>query len=193
MKTLTHSLTLPVPEGLKVDVKTRVVTVTNSKGESLTKDFRHLNMDMSVITTQNKKQAFECKVYMATKKDIATVRTVISHVKNLMVGLTKGYLYKMRLVYAHFPINVTISDDSKSIEIRNFLGERVVRKIPMLEGVTITKSDNVKDELILKGNNLENVAQSAADIQCACAVKRKDIRKFLDGIYVSERTNIIED
>eukprot|EP00178_Gracilaria_changii_P000661 TRINITY_DN10853_c0_g1_i3.p1 TRINITY_DN10853_c0_g1~~TRINITY_DN10853_c0_g1_i3.p1 ORF type:complete len:194 (-),score=33.88 TRINITY_DN10853_c0_g1_i3:47-628(-) len=193
MKTLTHSLTLSIPKGLTLEVNTRVVTVTNSKGEKLVKDFRHLNMDMSVAKGSQGGQVFECKVYMATKKDIATVRTVISHVKNMVVGLTKGFLYKMRLVYAHFPINVTLADDAKSIEIRNFIGQRVVRKIDMLEGVTIVKSENVKDELILKGNNLENVAQSAADIQMACTVKKKDIRKFLDGIYVSERTNIIED
>jgi large subunit ribosomal protein L9e len=43
----------------------------------------------------------------------------------------------------------------------------------------------------LTGNSLENVSQSAADIQQSCLVKNKDIRKFLDGIYVSER-NVME-
>ena len=32
----------------------------------------------------------------------------------------------MRFVYAHFPINASIGGDSKSIEIRNFLGEKKV-------------------------------------------------------------------
>lgn len=31
----------------------------------------------------------------------------------------------------------------------------------------------------------------AADIQQTCRVRNKDIRKFLDGIYVSER-NVLE-
>ena len=34
---------------------------------------------------------------------------------------------------------------------------------------------------------------AAALIQQSTTVKRKDIRKFLDGIYVSERGSIVED
>jgi large subunit ribosomal protein L9e len=61
----------------------------------------------------------------------------------------------------------------------------------MREGVTCEASKNQKDELTITGNDLEAVSQSAADIQQSCLVKNKDIRKFLDGIYVSER-NVIE-
>lgn len=41
--------------------------------------------------------------------------------------------------------------------------------------------------------SLEDVSQSAADIQQICRVRNKDIRKFLDGLYVSERGNIEEE
>lgn len=44
-------------------------------------------------------------------------------------------------------------------------------------GVEIITSPNVKDELQLSGNSLENVSQSAADIQQICRVRNKDIRK----------------
>ena len=63
----------------------------------------------------------------------------------------------------------------------------------MQAGVDVEASKNVKDELQLTGNSLEAVSQSAADIQQICRVRNKDIRKFLDGIYVSERTNIVEE
>lgn len=33
---------------------------------------------------------------------------------------------------------------------------------------------------------------SAALIQQATTVRKKDIRKFLDGIYVSEKTTVVE-
>ena len=112
----------------------------------------------------------------------------------------------MRFVYAHFPINVNVSDDGTTVEIRNFLGEKVLRKVDMLAGVKAELSKDQKDELVLTGNDVENVSQSgkhfysvifsfkfniscvAASIRQSVLVKNKDIRKFLDGIYVSEKT-----
>ena len=60
---------------------------------------------------------------------------------------------------------------------RNFIGEKIVRRVTMLPGVTVEISKNQKDELQLTGNSLENVSQSAADIQQICRVRNKDIRK----------------
>ncbi|GAU25737.1 hypothetical protein TSUD_216680 [Trifolium subterraneum] len=101
----------------------------------------------------------------------------------------------MRFVYAHFPINASITNSNSAIEIRNFLGEKKyeVRKVDMLQGVTVLRSEKVKDELILDGNDIELVSRSCALINQKCHVKNKDIRKFLDGIYVSERGTIAEE
>jgi large subunit ribosomal protein L9e len=55
------------------------------------------------------------------RKNIATLRTVKSIINNLITGVTKGYKYKMRYVYAHFPINVNIEkrpDGLFELEIR---------------------------------------------------------------------------
>lgn len=60
---------------------------------------------------------------------------------------------------------------------RNFLGEKINRRVTMMEGVDVEISKNMKDELTLTGNSLEKVSQSAADIQQICRVKNKDIRK----------------
>lgn len=72
------------------------------------------------------------------------------------------------------------------------MGEKLVRHVKMLPGVSVEPSKGVKDQIELTGNSLENVSQSAADIQQICRVRNKDIRKFLDGLYVSERGNIVE-
>lgn len=66
----------------------------------------------------------------------------------------------MRLVYAHFPINVNPNKDGSLLEIKNYLGEKMARNVPMLEGVKVTRSENVKDEITLTGNSLELVSQS---------------------------------
>jgi large subunit ribosomal protein L9e len=78
------------------------------------------------------------------------------------------------------------------IEIRNFLGEKIVRRVTMQNGVEVEATKGVKDQIELTGNSLEAVSQSAADIQQICRVRNKDIRKFLDGLYVSERGNMVE-
>jgi large subunit ribosomal protein L9e len=136
-------------------------------------------------------------VWQGRRKHIACIRTVCSHIQNMVKGVTIGFQYKMRYVYAHFPINVIIGDNGDALEIRNFLGEKFVRKVPMLEGVTVAVSTAQKDELVLVGNDIQNVSQSgmflhfhsllAALINQSCLVKNKDIRKFLDGMYVSEK------
>lgn len=92
--------------------------------------------------------------------------------------LLQGFQYKMRAVYAHFPINCIIQESGAKLEIRNFLGEKVrfsevaalgqmvsfflqiVRHVNMLEGVTVSESKNQKDELILEGTDIQNVSQS---------------------------------
>ena len=79
------------------------------------------------------------------------------------------------------------------IQVRNFLGEKYVRNVRMHDGVTVENSKAQKDELIVSGNSVEAVSQSAALIQQSTTVKNKDIRKFLDGLYVSEKTTVVKD
>ena len=104
-----------------------------------------------------------------------------------------GFEYKLRLVYAHFPININIEGGGKVIEIRNFLGEKRVRIVKMLPGVTVERSAAVKDELVVSGSDVDLVSRSAALINMICHVRKKDIRKFLDGVYLAERGTIVKD
>ena len=63
------------------------------------------------------------------------------------------------------------------VSFRNFIGEKIVRRVTMHPGVDVETSKNQKDEIQLTGISLENVSQSAADIQQICRVRNKDIRK----------------
>ena len=111
----------------------------------------------------------------------------------MAVGVTSGFRYKMRTVYAHFPINCIIKDEGCRVEIRNFLGEKINREVNMLPGVTISSSPKQKDEFWFEGNDIENVSRSCALVHQKALVRNKDIRKFLDGIYVSQKTEIAKD
>ncbi|XP_073112020.1 large ribosomal subunit protein uL6 [Elaeis guineensis] len=189
MKTILSTDTMEIPEGVTVRVKAKMIEVEGPRGK-LARNFKHLNLDFQLIEGGRK---LKVDAWFGSRKTTAAIRTAISHVQNLITGVTKGYRYKMRFVYAHFPINASITNNNASIEIRNFLGEKKVRKVDMLEGVTILRSDKVKDELVLDGNDIELVSRSAALINQKCHVKNKDIRKFLDGIYVSEKGTIVEE
>merc|ERR1712146_632900 len=100
-----------------------------------------------------------------------------THIDNMVTGVTRGFLFKLRMAYSHFPINVDIEagkgGEPQRVEIRNFLGQKRLRVVVMETEVT--------------GNDIELVSKCAARIHQACLVRAKDIRKFLDGIYVCEK------
>ena len=169
-----------IPEGVTIEVKARVVTVKGPRG-TLKKDFRHQPIEMEV-----KNGKVRLTKWTGTKSEVASLQTFASHIDNMIVGVTRGFRYKMRFVYAHFPINVGVEQGGKLVEVRNFLGEKRVRKVQMRDDTKAQLSKGVKDELILEGNDVESVSQTAADIHRCAKVLQKDLRMFLDGLYVSE-------
>ncbi|AFZ80176.1 60S ribosomal protein L6, putative [Theileria equi strain WA] len=183
MKSLCSSDSLKVPPEVTISIKSRRVTVKGKHGE-ITRDFSHLPIDLHMSKDG---KSVVIKIWFASRTRIAAIRTCLTHISNMITGVTKKYQYKMRLVHAHFPINSNVSDDGKVVEIRNFLGEKRVRVVKVLPGVLVKKSDAVKDELVLTGVDVESVSRSAALIHQSSIVRKKDIRQFLDGIYVSEK------
>ena len=187
------SAILPV----EVEVGARKIKVKGPLG-TLERDFKHISMDIRKVSGEvlglSEEEAgaealaanyIKVDLWFATRKQLACVRTICSHIENLFTGVTQGFTYKMRFVYSHFPINVTLTGED--VEIRNFLGEKRVRKIKLLPGVKYDRSANVKDEILLSGIDIAAVSLTAAQIQQATNIRHKDLRKFLDGIYVSEK------
>lgn len=116
---------MDIPEGVKIKVKAKIIQVKGPRG-TLTRNFKHLNLDFQLITDEEGKQKLRVEAWFASRKTSAAIRTALSHVNNLIVGVTQGFRYKMRFVYAHFPINASITNGNTAIEIRNFLGEKKV-------------------------------------------------------------------
>merc|ERR1711865_277198 len=167
--------------GVKITVKAKMVEVTGKHG-TLHRDFKHLPIELYMANAGTEVRA---RMYFAKSKQISNLRTVCSHIQNLFDGVEKKFEYKMRLVYAHFPINANITNGGKTVEVRNYLGEKFVRVVNLLANVECVKSASVKDEIILTGPDIDLVSRSAALIHQSCLSKDKDIRKFLDGVYVS--------
>lgn len=98
-------------------IKTRVVTVEGPRGK-LVKDLGHLSVSFSKPAPN----VINIELHHGSRKNVATLRTVRSLINNLIIGVTKGYKYKMRYVYAHFPINVNLDKNKETglyeVEIR---------------------------------------------------------------------------
>ncbi|GJJ07435.1 hypothetical protein Clacol_001637 [Clathrus columnatus] len=207
MRDICQNEELTIPEGVNLSIKSRVIEVEGPRGR-LTKNVRHVNMDIQIV--KSKSNTVILSVWQGSRKHVACLRTIKSMIQNMITGVTKGFSYKMRAVYAHFPINCIIQESGKALEIRNFLGEKVrtsflkglqfvmtrliqiVRHVNMLDGVVVSESKAQKDELILEGNDIDNVSQSAASIQGACRVRNKDIRKrvvYLETKVVKQVNN----
>ncbi|KAH0572939.1 Ribosomal protein L6 [Spironucleus salmonicida] len=178
---LKNVCTITIPEGIKCELVGKKVTITGPRG-TLFRDFVHTPCELEMVGAE-----VIVTVWFPKGQQKSLPRTITAHIQNLITGVTKGYLYKMRLAYAHFPISVNIVDNASTIEIRNFLRESEVRKITAQPGVKIEISKDIKDELIITGNDVELVSMFCAQIHESVKIRHKDLRKFLDGIYVSHR------
>jgi len=172
---------IPVPEGVAVSIENRKVTVKGQKS-TLTRDFSYAS-----TTLETDGKTIRISAEWPRKKEAALVGTIESHIKNMITGVTKGYTYKLKIVFSHFPITVKLQD--RAVLVENFTGERRARKADILGDVKVKLEG---DDIIVQGAKLEDVSQTAANIEQMTRVTNKDPRVFLDGIYVFERNEGID-
>ncbi len=168
---------IALPEGFEAEIKGLAITLRYS-GKEESKVFKAKNIEIKkedseiVVKSLNEK-----------RKTLAVVNTIAKHIMNLVAGLQHGYEYRMRIIHSHFPMNVQVS--GREVIISNFVGEKKPRKAKII-GPNTTVEVKGK-EVIVKGTNKEHVGQTAANIELATRVKRKDLRIFQDGIYIVEK------
>jgi len=175
------SRTIQVPDGVEVNLAGRKVTVKGEKG-TLTRDFSSAQVSIDASG-----QTVRVWAEWPRKKEAALVGTVHSHIQNMILGVQKGFSCKLKIVFSHFPISAKVQ--GKTVLIENFTGERRARKAKILGDVQVKAQS---EDIIVQGLNLEDVSQTAANIEQATKVKRKDPRVFLDGIFVYERSEGME-
>ncbi len=182
MRALEVEKEVEIPQGVVVTVDNRKVTVTGEKGK-LTRDFSH-----APLSIRQDQASIKLRASWPRKKEAAIVGTISSHITNMIKGVTKGFTYKLKVVFSHFPISVKVED--KTVRIENFTGERSARLARIIGNSKVTVQS---EDIIVQGIDLEEVSQTAANIEQATRVKVKDPRVFLDGIYVYERLEGLQE
>jgi len=103
---------------VKIRVKSRVVKIAGKNG-ILKRSFKDCAVDMHL---NKEKTKLIIDTYLASEKMKAQINRICSCIKNMINGVKRQFKFIMKAVYAHFPINVVIPADQKSITVRNFLG-----------------------------------------------------------------------
>jgi large subunit ribosomal protein L6 len=168
--------TIEIPAGVQVSVQGRIIKVKGPKGEQT----REMPVSRLKVSLVGKSITLSC--ILPKKKESALLGTMRSHVNNMIYGVTKGFEYKMKVVYSHFPVKTSVKGNLVMIE--NFLGEKFPRTAVILGD---TKVIIKGDEVTLTGSNRELVGQTAANIEQATKIRDYDPRIFQDGIYIVKK------
>ena len=168
---------IEVPEKVQVTLEPGgIIKVKGPQGET-SRELAHPR-----IKIEKKGKHLVVSSELPRKREKALVGTYGAHIRNMLVGATKGFEYKMKIVYAHFPIKTSVKGNVFLVE--NFLGEKFARKTKILGS---TKVSIKGDQVVLNGPNVEDVGQTAANIERATKIKGFDPRVFQDGIYITEK------
>ena len=176
VRTPEASTSLEVPGEVEAKLEGQLLTISGPRGE-LTKEFSHAKVYLSY---EESKIIFTVK--NARKREIALMKTIASHVNNMIIGVTQGFRYSLKIVYAHFPVQVEVK--GKQIIVKNFGGEKAPRISNFFGNV---EAHLEGDDIVIEGNDIQEVAQTAANLQRTCKIKGKDPRVFQDGIYVYKK------
>jgi large subunit ribosomal protein L6 len=166
--------TIEIPKGITVKMEKDTISVAGKLGEVK----RKLSDPFVDISINDDKILFSSE--LNTRKQKRIIQTFISEIKSIFKGVTQGVLYKMKVIFVHFPTTVKV--EGQKVRIDNFLGERAPRYANVFPGVDIKVT---KQDIELRGADLYAVSQSAANIEQACKITKRDRRVFQDGVYIT--------
>lgn len=171
---------LEIPDGVKVTLEGgHHIRVKGPNGD-ITKDFSHVRGIKVRIEDK--------KIYFSTdfpkSSTLALIKTVVSIVNNLIVGIQTNYKYVSKVAYSHFPCSVKVDNKNQKIIVENFLGERAPRVAKYPDNVKVEVKG---DDVYFIGPDKEALGQTAANVKTACRIRKKDPRVFQDGVYLYKK------
>ncbi len=168
---------ISIPPEVSLEIVGRKLKVSGPKG-SMEKDLK-TPKEVGLEKKENKVKVF---AELDERENKAIVGTTIAHIRNAIEGVTKGFIYRLKVVYSHFPITVKV--EGGKLLIQNFLGERVPRVAKIIPGTEV-KVEGA--DITVSGLDLDSVSQTAARIEIATRRSGYDKKVFQDGIYITSK------
>ncbi|MFX1254938.1 MAG: 50S ribosomal protein L6 [Promethearchaeota archaeon] len=169
-----------IPENVTVKLEDGQVHVKGPKG-NLSRDFsRH-----PVMIEKTSENVLRFSVSFPRTREHASAGTVAGHVKNMIKGVTEGFVRKMVVLSSHFPM--TVKTQGNELIVEKLYGQKDNIIIPFPKDIKIQTKN---EDIIITGIDVEKVGQIAADIHRACrwtGKRAKDPTVFMDGIYITEK------
>ncbi len=173
-KTLEKEIILP--EGVEFAREGKEVTIKGPKGE-----LKRKILDPSV-DLEKTGDSLKLSFPILNKTNKRKLHTFAAHLDNMVRGVTEGYTYKLKICSGHFPMNVALKGDV--VEIKNFIGESVPRKVKLKQGAEV-KIDG--DVINVTSTDKEIAGNTAGDLEKITRRKGFDKRIFQDGIYIIDK------
>ncbi|KKN27326.1 hypothetical protein LCGC14_0865820 [marine sediment metagenome] len=171
---------LEIPEGVEVTLEGgHHIKVKGAEG-IVTKDFSH--MRGIKVSINNKKIIFSTN--FPKSGTLALIKTVVSIINNLIIGVQTNYKYVSKICYSHFPCSVKVDEKNHMLFVENFLGERAPRKSRYPSEVKVELQG---EDVYFIGPDKEALGQAAANIKRSCRIRKKDPRVFQDGVYLYKK------
>jgi len=162
-----------IPGDILLEVEGNKVKFKFQNKES-TREFK-----ASDIKIEKSGSNLKIKTSKPRKDNYAIMKSIASHIKNIIYGLKHGYEYKLEIVYSHFPMNAAVKEGY--VEISNLAGAKKPIKVKI---VGDTKVEVKGKEITVRGIDKECAGQTAGNLERATRIKNKDLRVFQDGIYI---------
>jgi len=169
---------IEIPNNVQIKIDGDKIIIKGPKGEIE----RKINNPKIIFEIKDNK--LYVRAEFATRREIRDMNTMISHIKNAIEGVTKGFVYKLKAIYVHFPFKMKVQGNKFIIE--NFMGERANRELEIPKDVKVRIEGDI---VIIESCDIEKAGNFAGllEILTKKKGKKKDPRKFQDGLYIIEK------
>lgn len=167
---------IEIPGGVEVKIDGAKIIVEGKEG----KNEREFNI--ANLTLEKKGNEVIVGSKKASKNEKRKMNTIAAHIRNMIKGIQEKFEYELKICFSHFPMTVEIKGNEAMI--KNFLGEKVPRKVKIPSGADVKVE---KDIIVIKSNDVETAGQAAANFETATKISKRDRRVFQDGIFITNK------